>query len=214
MDDLIRTTIQKIGSVALAGIFVAAVMGFLMAGGLLNPIHRLTQASKALVRGKVEQRVLVTSQDEFGLLTTTINQISADLAQADQQRKRITADITHDQSTSLLFLKYLMENALRYTPEGGRISLNLKSGQQILIQVIDNSLGIEADDLPYVFDRFYRADKARGANSGKLGLGLAICKALVIAQGGAISATSAGKGQGTTMTISFDPAPSQQIQDK
>jgi signal transduction histidine kinase len=76
--------------------------------------------------------------------------------------------------------------------------------------VIDNGSGIDPDDLPYVFDRFYSADKARGANSGKMGLGLAICKALVTAQGGTISAESGGKGQGTTMIITFNPAPSQE----
>lgn len=67
----------------------------------------------------------------------------------------------------------------------------------------DSGAGIEADDLPYVFDRFYRADKARVANAGKMGLGLAISKALVTAQGGVISAESAGKDRGTTMMITF-----------
>jgi signal transduction histidine kinase len=54
-----------------------------------------------------------------------------------------------------------------------------------------------------VFDRFYRADKSRGTHTGKLGLGLAHCKALVTAQGGSISAESAGKDRGTTMNITF-----------
>lgn len=75
----------------------------------------------------------------------------------------------------------------------------------IELRVNDNGSGIEAEDLPYVFNRFYRADKARGANSGKMGLGLAICKALVTAQGGEISAESAGKGLGTSMVIRFTP---------
>jgi signal transduction histidine kinase len=73
--------------------------------------------------------------------------------------------------------------------------------------VTDSGLGIEPEDLPYVFERFYRADKSRGGNSGKMGLGLAICKALVTAQGGTIAAESAGKGQGASMVIRYDPAP-------
>jgi len=62
---------------------------------------------------------------------------------------------------------------------------------------------IEPEDIPYVFDRFYRADKNRGGNSGKLGLGLSICKALVEAQGGTIAAESGGRGTGTSVIISF-----------
>ena len=69
------------------------------------------------------------------------------------------------------------------------------------MRVSDSGAGIDAEDLPYVFDRFYRADKARGANSGKMGLGLAICKALVTAQGGTIAAELAGKGHGARMVI-------------
>jgi signal transduction histidine kinase len=108
-----------------------------------------------------------------------------------------------DEGRTLQVLKNLIENALRYTPKGGKITLGVRSSNKIELIVSDNGAGIDADDLPYVFDRFYQADKARGANSGKMGLGLAICKALVVAQGGTITAESAGKGQGTTMKIAF-----------
>jgi signal transduction histidine kinase len=103
-------------------------------------------------------------------------------------------------------LKNLVDNALRYTHEGGRIALGATAGDRIQLRVADSGTGIDPEDLPYVFDRFYRADKVRDASSGNMGLGLAICKALVTAQGGVISAESAGKGQGTTMVITFDPA--------
>lgn len=303
-----RTTLA-IGLAALAGVLAAVSMGFMLAGRLLKPIRRLTQASQALARGDLQQQVPVTSHDELGQLTATFNQMSADLARADQQRKRMTADITHDLSTPLQVisgyiemleggevvltpqrieiikteighlrrlvgdlttlaqveangleiqlqpvqpsalleriyhayqpiaarlgvelalevpesapamlvdegrmlqvLRNLVDNALRYTPAGGRIELSVVVGDRIQLSVTDSGSGIEAEDLPYVFDRFYRADKARGANSGKLGLGLAICKALVTAQGGALAAESAGKGQGASMVIAFDPAPTQ-----
>ena len=103
-----RTTLA-IGLAALAGVLVAVAMGFLLAGGLLKPIRRLTQASQALARGDLEQQVPVTSQDELGQLTATFNQMSADLAEADQQRKRMTADITHDLSTPLQIISGYME---------------------------------------------------------------------------------------------------------
>jgi two-component system sensor histidine kinase BaeS len=114
--------------------------------------------------------------------------------------------ILADEGRMLQVLKNLVDNALRYTPAGGRITLGLVVGDQIQLRVTDSGSGIEADDLPFVFDRFYRADQARGANAGNMGLGLAISKALVIAQGGAISAESAGKGQGTTMVITLAQA--------
>ena len=255
----------------------------------------------------------VTSQDELGQLTATFNQMSADLVLADQRRKRLTADITHDLSTPLQVisgyiemleegavtltpqrletikteighlrrlvgnlsmltqaesngldiqlqpvepralmeriyhsyqpiadrqgvklslelpegspnilidegrmlqvLKNLVDNALRYTSGKGEIKLGVEVGEQVNLKVSDNEAGIDAEDLPYVFDRFFQANKARGLNSGKMGLGLAICQALVNAQGGVISAESAGKGQGTTIVIRFDPAPVQDVTD-
>jgi signal transduction histidine kinase len=117
--------------------------------------------------------------------------------------------ILADDGRMLQVLKNLVENALRYTSSGGKITLGAHAGERVELRVSDDGAGIDPEDLPYVFERFYRADKAREGNSGKMGLGLAICKALVTAQGGAISADSAGKDLGTTMSITFDPAPTQ-----
>lgn len=103
----------------------------------------------------------------------------------------------------LQVLKNLIENALRYTSHNGMIRLYVVEDSLVRLIVEDNGSGIEAEDLPYVFDRFYRADKARSGNSGKMGLGLAICKALVTAQGGTIKAESEGKSKGTKIIISF-----------
>ena len=110
-----------------------------------------------------------------------------------------------DEGRMLQVLKNLVENALRYTPKGGKITLAAQASEKVQMRVTDSGSGIEPDDLPYVFDRFYRADKAREGNSGKMGLGLAICRALVTAQGGVISAESQGKGLGTTIVIAFYP---------
>lgn len=297
-----RSTLA-VGLAAAVGVLAAVAMGFFLAGRLLKPIRRLTTASKRLARGNLDQQVPVTSQDELGQLTVTFNQMSADLLRADQERKRLTADITHDLSTPLqiisgyvemlendevpltpqrleiikteiehlrslvgdlttlsqveagglemqllpvqpsvlmerVFYAYqpiaarqdveltldvspaipaifvdegrmvqvlnnLVENALRYTPQGGTIRLDAFAGENVQLRITDSGSGIEAEDLPFVFDRFYRADRARQANSGKMGLGLAICKALVEAQGGSIFAESAGKGQGTSIVIEF-----------
>jgi len=100
----------------------------------------------------------------------------------------------------------LIDNAMRYTPTDGRIVLSvLYENDQVELRISDSGSGINPEDLPYVFDRFYRADKARDGNSGKMGLGLAISKALVLAQGGTIHVESPVGGQGTTFVIRFRP---------
>ena len=301
----LERTSLAVGLAALAGVGLAVIMGIMLAGLLLKPIHRLSKASQALAKGDLQQRVPVTSQDELGQLTETFNQMSSDLVRSDQQRKRLTADITHDLSTPLQVIsgyvemmeesgkaptperidiikteigylsrlvgdlsmltqveangltiepnplqpnrllqnvymayepiaarqgikllldiqedcplimvdegrmerviKNLVENALRYTPQDGTIELAVRFEDEVVLSVTDSGSGIDAEDLPYVFDRFYRADKARGGNSGKMGLGLAICKALVTAQGGRIRAESPGRGQGASMLVCFPP---------
>jgi signal transduction histidine kinase len=116
-----------------------------------------------------------------------------------------TSSIMVDEGRMLQILNNLVENALRYTPKGGKITLLVNESKKVQLKVSDTGSGIDLENLPYVFDRFYRADKARGGNSGKMGLGLAICKALVTAQGGTIQAESDGKGTGSTFVITFDP---------
>ncbi len=94
----------------------------------------------------------------------------------------------------------LIANALRYTPAGGTIALSAKSGQDWLqIQVADSGQGIPAEDLPYIFDRFWRGDPSR-PHGGSAGLGLAIAQQLIRAHGGRIDVASQ-VGQGTTFTI-------------
>ncbi len=97
-------------------------------------------------------------------------------------------------------LSNLTANALRHTPAGGRVTLSATaaSGGAVLT-VADTGEGIAAADLPFVFDRFWRGDRARGRSAGA-GLGLAIARQLVLAHGGAIDAQSA-PGEGTIFTI-------------
>ena len=68
----------------------------------------------------------------------------------------------------------LLDNAIHYTPEGGRITLRLRSGERLLVSVEDNGCGIPEKDLPYIFERFYKVDKSRG--EGGTGLGLSIAR--------------------------------------
>ncbi len=90
----------------------------------------------------------------------------------------------------------MVSNALRYTPKGGKISLQCSVFRtQVMIAVEDDGAGIDAADLPRIFERFYRADKARNLDAGESGLGLAITRSIVEAHGGEISVRSQlGKG--------------------
>jgi len=94
----------------------------------------------------------------------------------------------------------LIGNAVRFTPRGGSIRLRAAANNgQAVLEVADTGSGIEAKDLPHIFDRFYRADASR-QHDGSSGLGLAIAKGIVEAHGGTIAASSA-PNQGTTFTI-------------
>ena len=100
----------------------------------------------------------------------------------------------------------LVSNALRHTPAGGSVTLAAsQEAQTILITITDTGEGIAPDDLPYVFERFYRGDAARVSN-GESGLGLPIAKSLVEAQGGKISVTST-VDVGTTFRIDLPCSP-------
>lgn len=96
----------------------------------------------------------------------------------------------------------LLSNALRHSPSGGGVTLSARpDGDWVVIEVADTGDGLTTEQLPHVFERFYRGDSARDRDHGGSGIGLTISKALVEAHGGRISAQSAGPGQGSTFTV-------------
>ena len=99
-----------------------------------------------------------------------------------------------------LFLN-LVDNAIRYTPSGGTVSFSLRrEGEMAVVGVADTGIGIPEEDMPFIFERFYRVDKARSRPEGGAGLGLAICKHIAEAHGGTIEVESK-VGEGSTFLV-------------
>ena len=97
----------------------------------------------------------------------------------------------------------LLTNAIYFNKDGGEIRVCTESGNgSVALSIADTGEGIPAEDLPHVFERFYRVDKSRSRRQGRTGLGLAICKAIVDAHGGTLTATSqVGGGSWFKVTI-------------
>jgi len=101
----------------------------------------------------------------------------------------------------------LVGNALQYTPAGGQVTVTARQqGDELQVSVQDTGIGIAAEHLPHVFDRFYRADRSRSRVSGGSGIGLTIAKYLVEAHGGRIWVESPGQGKGSTFTFTLPVA--------
>ena len=117
----------------------------------------------------------------------------------DYPIKSIWLEIDPDKMTQVL--DNILNNAIKYSPDGGKITVSMKTTEtQLIISISDEGLGIPKKDLPLIFDRFYRVDKARSRAQGGSGLGLAIAKEIVKQHKGFIWAQST-YGKGSTFTI-------------
>jgi two-component system phosphate regulon sensor histidine kinase PhoR len=109
--------------------------------------------------------------------------------------------IMADEEAIRQILDNLIDNAIKYTPEGGSVRVTCRMGGELVaLEVADTGIGIPRDDLPRVFERFYRVDKARSRELGGTGLGLSIVKHLVQSIGGQITVDSR-VGEGTRFTV-------------
>ena len=101
----------------------------------------------------------------------------------------------------------LVDNAVKFTPEGGKLTIHTHSaGKQAVVTVQDTGIGISAEDLPYIFDRFYKADKAHTSGMGT-GLGLSIVKKILEQHGQDITCSSGPSGTSFTFTLEKAPSP-------
>ncbi len=111
------------------------------------------------------------------------------------------AALTGDPDRLKQLLLILLDNAIKYTPLGGRVSVSLRrsdAGAELTVR--DTGVGIPAEALPHVFERFYRADPARSRDPGGTGLGLPIAQWIVEQHGGRITLDSE-PGKGTTVAV-------------
>jgi signal transduction histidine kinase len=138
---------------------------------------------------------------------------AVDAARATQQRVTVdyqppttSAVALFDRDRIRQVTTILLDNAVKYTPGGGRVTVAVRGGKErVALEVADTGVGIRAEDLPHVFERFYRVDTSRAA--GGTGLGLAIAHQIVEQHGGTLTVVSS-PGRGSTFTLSLPVAPS------
>ncbi len=151
-------------------------------------LHRQTIDLGAVVRETTE--ALAPLADERGVVLQT--QVPDGLPPVDADPDRVRQVVQN-----------LVENALRYTGKGGEVHITLHADNDgVKLAVADTGGGISADDLPHIFEHFFRADRSRARRSGGTGLGLAIVKSLVEAHGGRVTVAST-PGLGSTFTVTL-----------
>lgn len=170
---------------------------------LLDALLTLARADEGradLHREPVDLRAIIEEAGETGELLAEHAGVTIEI--------RMPPDplvLAVDQSRMRQLALNLIENAVKYTPRGGQVSVELgASDGRVLLTVADSGIGIAPGDLPHIFDRFWRADSARtrtGERPGT-GLGLAICKWIAEAHGGTIEVQSR-PGRGTTFTVAL-----------
>ncbi|HNR11771.1 MAG TPA: heavy metal sensor histidine kinase [Thermodesulfobacteriota bacterium] len=177
---------------------------------LANNLERLDFLSKL-----INDLLLLAQADEgnrvLKIESVSIHDLLRDLVEAFSmvaEQKAITL-LYHEHDTRPVqgdpiklrrLFSNLIDNALKYTPGGGTVVLDLtEDDDHITISVQDTGIGISPNELPYIFDRFYRVDKSRSRESGGTGLGLSICQWIARAHHGTMHVTSQ-LGLGTTVT--------------
>lgn len=168
---------------------------------------------EALIKNLLTLSQLDSKTAQFNMrpinITESVETIAKTLSYtAEKKQQTLTFDGVYDPLTVYgdkirveQIIINIVSNAMKYTGEGGRIELSLRdAGKNVEIAVSDNGVGIPKDDLPRLFERFYRVEKARNSDKGGTGLGLAIAKEFAAAHGGDITVESE-VGVGTTFTI-------------
>ncbi|MEQ8674262.1 MAG: ATP-binding protein [Aggregatilineales bacterium] len=177
---------------------------------LVNDLHELSQAEARKLPLRMMPLNMTALVERIALTFSPIAE-----AQSIQIETQLAASLSvrGDETRIYQVLNNIVKNALNHTPDGGKITLSTwRDEGHVCISIGDTGSGIAVEHLPFVFDRFYRADRSRSRDRGGAGLGLAISKAIIEAHDGRISVQSSGVvGEGTTFTVQL-PYIQQQIE--
>ncbi|WP_314587606.1 ATP-binding protein [Paenibacillus terrigena] len=167
---------------------------------LVDEVEKLSEAEGArfqLVMQQVDLRELVKDVYENMIFLVKDKGITFHL-----HHLHVPCPIRVDADRLIQVITNVISNAIKYTPTGGTIEVGLlvKDASTVTMYCTDSGIGISEQDLPLIFNRFYRADKARSRGTGGIGVGLSIAKALIEAHGGTIDADSE-LGEGSTFWL-------------
>jgi signal transduction histidine kinase len=178
---------------------IATLEGYLegLLDGVIDPSHQLSVVSRATAPAAIVQ--------------PAVERLDADVAERglrlDVEVPPGLPEVQADPERAIQVLTNLITNAVRYTPSPGQIAVRVASSDGVVrFEVADTGIGIAPEELPRVFERFYRIDKSRSRALGGAGVGLTIARALVETMGGRIWARSAGPGQGSTFAFELPTA--------
>jgi len=204
------TAIRSVGEVALQDQRSPAEYRDVI-GSMLEEVDRLTRLAESLLAlSRADTGHIQLQREDISLvrIAKEASSVVEVLAEEKQQHIDIEGDANLVVSVDRLILRQaivnLLDNAIKYSPPGSHILVRVQNGgdKQVSLDVIDQGPGIPSEHQPYVFDRFFRVDKARTREWGGAGLGLSITRWAVEVHGGDISLKSE-EGQGSTFRVSL-----------
>jgi PAS domain S-box-containing protein len=164
----------------------------------LLDVSRVTRGLVELERAPVELK---------GVLGNAIEQVRPMIeARGHQLTTRMASGdvyVLGDRMRLVQVMANLLNNAAKYTPVNGSLSLSMSVGEHVVVRVADNGMGIDAKLLPHVFDLFTQGERTPDRAQGGLGLGLALVKSLVELHGGHVTAETEGRGKGSAFTVTL-----------
>ncbi|MGB9619077.1 MAG: sensor histidine kinase, partial [Armatimonadota bacterium] len=179
---------------------------------IISEIDRLSTLIDNLTEiVRVSSGIAPTEKSECSISEIVCQALEAVRPQAEKKNIEITVEVPQnltgycDGMQMVHVVRNLADNAVKYTPEGGSVRLWAgKEDSSIVIRVSDTGIGIPHGEIPRIFERFYRVDKARSRRLGGTGLGLSIVKEIVDAHGGEVLVESS-LGSGSTFTVKLPP---------
>jgi two-component system phosphate regulon sensor histidine kinase PhoR len=179
----------------------------------LDKAHAETDSMTQMIDELIELSRIETGRTKLELAEMDLNQLAGEVIgrlTVQAERKQITVRtefapdlpaVKADRQRMQEVITNILHNAIKFTPSGGRIEIKTQSAENaVTLRVTDTGIGISQDDLPHIFERFFKADKSRTREGS--GLGLAIAKHIIQAHGGKIWVESR-EGQGSTFGFSL-----------